>query len=68
MEVLRKNGRGGCVADGTPRPQPWGLAIVCGLLFLFGCGVIYAESTTTKEPIIEHLEFLGFECDRVEAG
>ena len=68
MEVLRKNGRGGCVAGGTPRPQPWGLAIVYGLLFLFGCGVTYAESTTTKEPIIEHLEFLGFECDRVEAG
>ena len=45
------------------------IAVVLGsLLFLLGCAVVHAESATPKEPIIEHLEFLGYECDRVEAG
>ena len=28
----------------------------------------YPESPSSTEPIIEHLEFLGYECDQVEAG
>jgi len=43
---------------------------VCGLLVIFMGSVVQAENrtTTVKEPILEHLEFLGYECDRVEAG
>ena len=41
---------------------------VCSLFFLFFGAVAHAESLVSKEPIIEHLEFLGYECDRVEAG
>lgn len=40
------------------------------LVFLMLGGMGYAETLTTKpkEPILEHLEFLGYDCDRVEAG
>lgn len=68
MEILRKYGSRGCVKDGHLRQQLSVLTAWCSILILFGCGVTYAESPNMKEPIIEHLEFLGFECDRVEAG
>ena len=44
------------------------VVVWCSLLFLLGCTVGHAESLIPKEPIIDHLEFLGYECDRVEAG
>ena len=39
-------------------------------LFLFPlvCSGAHAEQTSSKDPLIEHLEFLGYECDFVEAG
>ncbi len=39
-------------------------SLLCLLMYSWG----YAESLSTKEPIIEHLEFLGYECDQVDAG
>ncbi len=37
-------------------------------LFLLMCPSSLAESSVMKEPITEHLEFLGYQCDQVEAG
>lgn len=39
-----------------------------GLFFLLMCSGVNAESLAPKEPITEHLEFLGYECDQVETG
>ena len=62
------------------RERPWGqsegrcekiaLMVVYSLLFIFIGSGVHAETLPTKdkEPIIEHLEFLGYECDRVEVG
>ena len=38
------------------------------LLFLLMPSVVYAQSVASKDPLIKHLEFLGYECDLVEAG
>ncbi len=38
------------------------------LLFLLMCSVVHAEPVSSKDPLIEHLEFLGYECDLVESG
>ena len=38
------------------------------LFFLLMCSVVHAEPVSSKDPLIEHLEFLGYECDIVEAG
>jgi hypothetical protein len=38
------------------------------LLVLNFASGLQAESPVTKEPLIEHLEFLGYECDVIEAG
>ena len=35
------------------------------LFFLLMCSVVHAEPVSSKDPIIEHLEFLGYECDLV---
>ena len=37
-------------------------------LFLLMCSVVHTEPVYSKDPLIEHLEFLGYECDLVEAG
>ena len=37
-------------------------------LFLLICSVVHTEPVYSKDPLIEHLEFLGYECDLVEAG
>lgn len=42
--------------------------VLWSLLFLLMCSVVHAESVSSKDPLIEHLEFLGYECDIVEAG
>ena len=42
--------------------------IFLSLLFFQICPVAYGESASAKDPLIEHLEFLGYECDVVEAG
>ena len=42
--------------------------VLWSLLFLLVCSVVHAEPVSTKDPLIEHLEFLGYECDLVEAG
>ena len=42
--------------------------VLWGFLFLLMCSVVHAGPVTSKDPLIEHLEFLGYECDLVEAG
>jgi len=46
--------------------------VLCCLVFLVMCSVVHAEPPSSKdsfkEPLLEHLEFLGYECDFVEAG
>ena len=42
--------------------------VLWSLLFLLMCSVVHAEPVSSKDPLIEHLEFLGYECDLVEAG
>ena len=42
--------------------------VLWSLIFLLMCSVVHAESVSSKDPLIEHLEFLGYECDLVEAG
>ena len=44
------------------------VVVLWSLLFLLLCSVVHAESASSKDPLIEHLEFLGYECDLVEAG
>jgi len=49
----------------------WGktrVGIVGMLLVLSWASGLQAESAVIKEPLIEHLEFLGYECDVVEGG
>lgn len=45
----------------------WAAGLVMSLM-LSVAPSLYAESSGTKEPLIEHLEFLGYECDVIEAG
>ena len=42
--------------------------VLWSLLFLLMCSMVHAEPVSSKDPLIEHLEFLGYECDLVEAG
>ena len=42
------------------------LIIMCPFLFLYVAA--HAEPNSLKDPLIEHLEFLGYECDLVEEG
>jgi len=42
--------------------------VLWSLFFLLMCSVAHAESVSSKDPLIEHLEFLGYECDLVEVG
>ena len=58
----------GRIASVSGGQRKWLVVVWWGLLFLCGCAVVHAESSIPKEPIIEHLEFLAYECDRVEAG
>lgn len=51
------------------------IRLFCGLLFgwvLVFCvsdgEVAWAEAKGVKDPLIQHLEFLGYECDQVEQG
>ena len=44
------------------------VVVLWSLIFLLMCSVVLAESVSSKDPLIEHLEFLGYECDLVEAG
>ena len=37
--------------------------VLWSLLFLLMCSVVHAEPVSSKDPLIEHLEFLGYECD-----
>lgn len=39
-----------------------------GLIFLLIVSGVQAETPALKDPLVEHLEFLGYECDQVEAG
>ena len=51
------------------RRQGKRLAVVLwSFLFLLMGSVVFAEPVSSKDPLIEHLEFLGYECDLVEAG
>jgi hypothetical protein len=42
--------------------------VLWSLLFLLMCSMVQAEPVSSKDPLIEHLEFLGYECDLIEAG
>lgn len=42
--------------------------VLWSLLFLWMCSVVHAESLSPKDPLVEHLEFLGYECNQAEAG
>ncbi|MGD9852558.1 MAG: hypothetical protein AB7T38_14965 [Nitrospirales bacterium] len=42
-----------------------GLVFVLGLV---GDRTGWAESGAVKDPLIEHLEFIGYQCDQVEQG
>jgi len=44
------------------------VVVLWSFIFLLMCSVVHAESVSSKDPLIEHLEFLGYECDLVEAG
>jgi hypothetical protein len=44
------------------------VVVLWSFIFLLMCSVVLAESVSSKDPLIEHLEFLGYECDLVEAG
>lgn len=45
------------------------LAVVLwALFFLWMCSGVHAETLSPKDPLVEHLEFLGYECNQVEAG
>lgn len=44
------------------------MVVLWSLLFLLMCSVVNAEPASSNDPLIEHLEFLGYECDLVEAG
>ncbi len=46
----------------------WMAVLFSSLLFMLMGSVVYAEPASSKDPLIEHLEFLGYECDLVEAG
>ncbi len=46
----------------------WITAVCASFLCLLTSISGYAESLSSQEPLIEHLEFLGYECDQVEAG
>lgn len=42
-----------------------GLALVYGFV---GDKTVWADSETVKDPLVEHLEFIGYQCDQVEQG
>jgi hypothetical protein len=44
------------------------VVVLWSLIFLLMGSVVHAEPVSSKDPLIEHLEFLGYECDLVEAG
>ncbi len=46
----------------------WTVAVSASFLCLLTSTAGYAESHSSQEPMIEHLEFLGYECDQVDAG
>ena len=43
------------------------IGLVLGLGFLGG-GSSWGESKPVQDPLIQHLEFLGYQCDQVEQG
>ncbi len=59
---------------GTPMEQErqsWVRIVMFGLLVFTSQNVpalVQAESELSQDPLVQHLEFLGYECDRVEAG
>ncbi len=50
------------------RQGKWIVVLCASILFLWMSSLVNAEPVSLKEPMIEHLEFLGYECDQVEAG
>ncbi|MDR4493694.1 MAG: hypothetical protein AB7P17_11465 [Nitrospirales bacterium] len=38
------------------------------VLYFVGGKTVLAESETVKDPLVEHLEFIGYQCDQVEQG
>ncbi len=57
---------GRCCHSG--RRRKWQLILCWSVLFVLMYSCSYAEALLPKEPIVEHLEFLGYECDQIEAG
>jgi len=58
----------GMMSGHGSRPGKRMAVVLWSLLFLWVCSVVHAEPVSSKDPLIEHLEFLGYECDLVEAG
>lgn len=69
---MEKENKGGMVwhARSSQRILQRIIQITClgGLVFLVGFSGVYAETPVSKDPLVKHLEFLGYECDQVEAG
>ena len=42
--------------------------IVGGFFILMLCPEVQAKSVSPQDPLIQHLEFLGYECDSIESG
>ena len=63
-----KNTRRGMISRYGSRQVKRMAVVLWSLLFLLMCSVVHAEPVSSKDPLIEHLEFLGYECDLVEAG
>jgi hypothetical protein len=43
--------------------------VLWSLFFLLMCSVVHAEPVSSNnDPLIEHLDFLGYECDQLESG
>ena len=46
----------------------WCLAVVVVLAFLLPMGMAIADSGNSTQTIIQHLEFLGYQCEKLDQG
>ncbi len=63
-----KWGRVGNVFPTQKRGVERAIFVFVGFIFLGFCSEVHAEVDSTNDPVIEHLEFLGYECDLIESG
>ena len=48
--------------------QVWCIAVVVGIAFFFPMGKVMADSGNSTQTIIQHLEFLGYQCTKLDQG